>query len=137
MATTNTNLPTMLPKSPPDQAAKVAPPAKSGVIDKGLRLFSSVRFGIIMLMLLLLCCLIGMFIMQQNVEGFRAYYAKLTPATRNLYESLGLFNIYHSWYFTALLAITALNIILASIDRFPTTWAYLSKPKLNASPRFI
>ena len=36
-----------------------------------------------------------------------------------------------------LLAITALNIILSSIDRFPAAWAYVSKPKLTASPRFI
>jgi cytochrome c biogenesis protein len=36
-----------------------------------------------------------------------------------------------------LLAITGLNIILASIDRFPTAWQYIRKPKLTASPKFI
>lgn len=139
MATTKTHLPTTLAETAPEGEAK--PQATGGaaasIIDSSLRLLSSVRFGIIMLMLLLACCMIGMVIMQQNVEGFRAYYAKLTPSTRNLYESLGLFNIYHSWYFTLLLAITALNIILSSIDRFPAAWAYISKPKRIASSRFI
>src|SRR6266700_753836 len=102
MATPKSHMPTTLKET----ANETATAAKSGVnsdppanrvsaIDKGLRLLSSVRFGIVLLMLLLGCCLIGMFIMQQNVEGFRAYYAKLSPSTRNLYESLGFFNIYH------------------------------------------
>ncbi|HJQ27501.1 MAG TPA: cytochrome c biogenesis protein ResB [Blastocatellia bacterium] len=131
MATTKTHLPT--PRTEP----VTQPTARASIIDKSLRLLSSVRFGIIMLMLLLACCMIGMIIMQQNVEGFRTYYARLTPATRSLYEALGFFNIYHSWYFTTLLAITGLNIILASVDRFPAAWAYVSKPKRVATPRFV
>jgi cytochrome c biogenesis protein len=136
MATTKTHLPTTLPTTTP-ASPKANKPGSTSILDRGLRLLSSVRFGIIMLMLLLICCMIGMVIMQQNVEGFRAYYAKLTPATRSLYESLGFFNIYHSWYFTLVLAITALNIILSSIDRFPAAWAYVRQPKLTATPRFI
>jgi cytochrome c biogenesis protein len=107
------------------------------VIDRALRLFSSVRFGIVMLLLLLGCCVIGMFIMQQNVQGFREYYAKLTPSQRTLYGALDLFDIYHSWYFALLLAITGINIILSSIDRFPAAWQYVRRPKLLASPAFI
>ena len=90
MATTKTHLPTTLPQTTPAPAApKANQQASTSILDRGLRLLSSVRFGIIMLMLLLVCCILGMVIMQQNVEGFRAYYAKLTPATRSLYESLG------------------------------------------------
>jgi cytochrome c biogenesis protein len=113
--------------------------AKKGdsLIDGVLRVLSSVRFGIIMLSILLICCMIGMLIMQVEVEDFPKYYEKLTPSQRFLYTKLGLFNIYHAWYFTLLLSITALNIILASIDRFPTAWQYIIKPKVNASPNFI
>jgi cytochrome c biogenesis protein len=107
------------------------------IIDQVLRLFSSVRFGIILLILLLACCMIGMLIVQQNTESFSEYFASLTPAQRAVYGRLGFFNIYHSWYFTALLAATALNIILSSIDRFPAAWLYIRKPRLVASPAFI
>ena len=117
-------------------AAAVATPNHS-ILDQTLRLFSSVRFGIVMLMLLLLCCITGMVIMQQNVEGFRAYYTRLSPSQRSLYETFSFFDIYHSWYFTLLLAVTGLNIILASVDRFPAAWAYIRKPKVAASPKFI
>ncbi len=120
-----------------DKPLNARPQAQDSVLDKLLGLLSSVRFGVTMLMVLLLCCIIGMIIMQVEVEGFQDYYLKLTPAQRLVYGTLGFFDIYHAWYFTLLLAVTGLNIILASIDRFPTAWAYFAKPKLNASPNFI
>jgi len=107
------------------------------LLNQTLRLLSSVRFGIVMLVVLLLCCMVGMLIMQQNVAGFQQYYNRLTPAQRSLYSSLGLFDIYHAWYFTGLLAITALNIILSSMERFPAAWQYIRNPKLVASTKFI
>ncbi|HXG64872.1 MAG TPA: cytochrome c biogenesis protein ResB [Blastocatellia bacterium] len=116
---------------------KVKSKKDESILDKVLGLLSSVRFGIVMLSILLICCMIGMLIMQVEVEGFQEYYDKLTPAQRLIYGSLGFFNIYHSWYFSLLLAITGLNIILASIDRFPTAWQYYARPKLTASPKFI
>src|ERR1044072_1763963 len=117
--------------------AKLRTQKNESLVDKVLRVLSSVRFGIIMLSILLICCMIGMLIMQVEVEDFPQYFAKLTPAQKLIYTKLNLFNIYHSRYFTLLLAITALNIILASIDRFPTAWQYIVKPKLKASPNFI
>ena len=126
------------------KADAVAPPAVKVVVkksesalDKVLRLLSSVRFGVVMLSIMLTCCMIGMIVMQVTVEGFEKYYANLKPAQKAVYGALGFFDIYRSRYFTLLLAITGLNIILASIDRFPAAWTYIRKPKLNASPKFI
>lgn len=118
-------------------AAQVRTRKGESLVDKVLGVLSSVRFGIIMLSIVLVCCMVGMLIMQVEVEDFPQYYAKLTPAQKLIYTKLDLFNIYHSKFFTLLLAITALNIILASIDRFPTAWQYIVKPKLKASPNFI
>jgi cytochrome c biogenesis protein len=160
MATTETELapsteasPTLVPKA---TAAARARKAESW-LDKLLKLLSSVRFGIIMLAILLTCCMLGMLVMQVNVEGFEKYYANLKPAQKLVYGALGLFDIYRRgapmppapfrfldnfWpasfnYFQLLLAITGLNIILASIDRFPAAWQYIVKPKSTASPKFI
>jgi cytochrome c biogenesis protein len=90
-----------------------------------------------MLVILLICCMIGMLIMQKENDQFMEYYNSLTPAQRVIWGRLQFFDIYHSWYFGLFLAITGLNIILASIDRFPTAWQYVKKPKLTASPNFI
>lgn len=105
----------------------------SPLINRGLDFISSVRFGVSLLIILVLFSLIGMLIVQQNVNGFDAYFASLTPAEKYLYGNLGLFDIYHSWYYNLLLLILSLNIVLASIDRFPGAWKYISQPKLSAT----
>ena len=56
--------------------------AKKGILDAVLKQLSSVRFGIILLVILIVMSMLGMLIMQVTVEGFDRYYAALTPATK-------------------------------------------------------
>jgi cytochrome c biogenesis protein len=117
--------------------AAVEKKAGKSLFSRFLKTLSSVRFGVILLILLGLLCFFGMIIMQQNVEGFERYYGDLMPAQKLVYGSLGLFDIYHAWYFNALLLILSFNIILSSIERFPKTWTFVSKPKIDASARWL
>lgn len=107
------------------------------VLDRFLNFLSSVRFGVCLLVALVLLAFLGMIIVQQNVNGFETYFLSLTPAEKTVYGWLGLFDIYHSWYFNFLLLVLSLNIILASIDRFPSAWTFISRPKLDASRRWL
>ena len=100
-------------------------------------LLSSVRFGVVLLVLLAAACMVGMLVMQVNVEGFDKYYAALKPSQRLLYGSLGFFDIYHSWYFNAMLLVLSLNIILSSIDNLPKAWTYISRKKLDTSAHWL
>lgn len=111
----------------------VPKPAAVPVINRVLDFLSSVRFGVSLLISLVFLAFLGMIIVQQNVIGFDVYYASLMPAEKTLYGWLGLFDIYHSWYFNFLLLVLSLNIILASIDRFPSAWSYISRPKTDGS----
>lgn len=111
--------------------------AASNGITKLLNLLSSVRFGVTLLVLLVIASMIGMLIMQQNVEGFDKYYAERTPSQQLLWGALGWFDIYHVWYFNTLLLILSLNIVLASIDRFPKAWTFISRPKLDAGATWL
>src|SRR5688572_20411394 len=113
--------------------ASDAPKTSAPIFDRGLDFLSSVRFGVVMLCSLVVLSMIGMLIVQQNVDGFDTYYASLTPAERIVFGRLGFFDIYHSWYFNLLLLVLSLNIVLASIDRFPSAWAYIKSPKLTAT----
>lgn len=110
--------------------------ALSLIIDGFLNLLSSVPFGIVLLVLLIIACMIGMLIQQQELDTFPAYYAKLTPAEKTVYGHLGFFDIYHATYFNLLLLLLSLNIILASIDHFPAAWSFIRRKKLTASPTF-
>lgn len=107
------------------------------IVNRVLDFLSSVRFGVVQLCTLVILAMTGMLILQQNVDGFDAYYVSLTPAEKLLFGSLGLFDIYHSWYFNFLLLSLSLNLILASIDRFPSAWSYIVKPKLMATKKWL
>ena len=107
------------------------------IVNRFLDFISSVRFGVSLLIALVVLSVIGMLIVQQNVNGFDAYFASLTPAEKLVYGRLGFFDIYHSWYFNVLLLVLSLNIILASIDRFPSAWSYIVKPKTWATRKWL
>src|SRR5215813_1864974 len=81
----------------------------SAVIDGFLILISSVPFGIVLLVLLIISCMIGMLIQQQGLETFTPYYDALTPAEKIVYGRLGFFNIYHAPYFNLLMLLLSLN----------------------------
>ncbi|HST53402.1 MAG TPA: cytochrome c biogenesis protein ResB [Pyrinomonadaceae bacterium] len=123
----------------PQVAVPKAPTASAApsVVTRALNLLSSVRFGVTLLVMLAIACMIGMLIVQQNVEGFDKYFADLTPAQKFLYGKLGFFDIYHAWYFDLILLVLSLNIVLASIDRFPSAWTYIRKKKLDASAHWL
>ncbi len=51
----------------------------------------------------------------------------------------GVHNLYHAWWFTALLAVLCLNIIVCTFERFPPKWKSLlnQKPSGKFNPRII
>jgi cytochrome c biogenesis protein len=112
---------------------EVYKPKKAPIVNRALDFLSSVRFGVTLLCVLVAFSMVGMLIVQQNVNGFDAFYASLTPAEKTVYGYLGIFDIYHSWYFNFLLLVLSLNIVLASIDRFPSAWSYISRPKIDGT----
>ncbi|MFN2392126.1 MAG: cytochrome c biogenesis protein ResB [Pyrinomonadaceae bacterium] len=114
-----------------ENTGNISKPRTAPVLNRILDFLSSVRFGVILLCLLVLLSLVGMLIIQQNVNGFDAYFASLTPAEKIVYGNLGFFDIYHSWYFNLLLLVLCVNIIFASMDRFPSAWSYIVEPKLS------
>lgn len=120
-----------------DQSIPQSRPRGESIFSRALKVLCSVRLGVTLLVILGILCFLGMVIMQQNVDGFDRYFASLTQAERVVYGRLGLFDIYHAWYFNALLCVLSLNIILASIDRFPKTWLFVSKPNLTVPVRWL
>lgn len=118
-------------------AEKKARTKSTPFLNRTLDFLSSVRFGVVQLCILVILSMAGMIVIQQNVNGFDAYFASLTPAEKIVYGWLGLFDIYHSWYFNFLLLLLSLNIVLASIDRFPSAWSYIKQPKFSATRNWL
>lgn len=118
-----------------EETIKAPPTARptAPIVNRSLDAISSVRVGVVTLCILVVLSMAGMLIVQQNVQGFDAWYVSLTPAEKLVFGSLGLFDVYHSWYYLFALLFLSLNIILASIDRFPSSWSYIAKPKVKGS----
>ncbi len=116
---------------------EIAKPKSPPIANRILDFLSSVRFGVTLLSAMVLLSVLGMLIVQQNVQGFDAFFASLTPAEKTIFSYLGFFDVYHSWYYNFLLLVLSLNIVLASIDRFPSAWKYLSSPKLSATKGWL
>ncbi|MBP7416490.1 MAG: cytochrome c biogenesis protein ResB, partial [Pyrinomonadaceae bacterium] len=78
--------------SPKEASKRKSVPVMNRILD----ILSSVRLGVVLLCILVVLSMIGMLIVQQNVDGFDAYFVSLTPAEKTVYGALGFFDIYHS-----------------------------------------
>ncbi len=120
------------PKSPKPRKSQA-----ERMLDATLRFLSSVKVGVFLLAVLIVASVLGTVIIQKGTSGFTEYYASLLPAERELYEFLGLLDIYHTRWFNLLLLTVSLNIVLASIDYFPAAWRYVRKPVVKINQAFI
>ncbi len=86
---------------------------------RSLRFFRSMRFGMILLVLVMALSVVGSLIPQkeQAMTYVRAYGAE--KAT--LLMALGWNDLFHTWYFLALEGLLCINLLLCSILRFPRT----------------
>ncbi|MCS6886005.1 MAG: cytochrome c biogenesis protein ResB [Acidobacteriota bacterium] len=110
--------------------------SKKGLLDSLLDTLSSVKFGIVLLIVLAVLSSIGTFIVQEGTSDFQKFYESLTPAEKTVYQVLGFMDIYHTWYFNLLLLVLSLNITLATIDRLPGYWHFFISPKLSITEQF-
>ena len=111
--------------------------SESTLAWKAIETAGSVRFGIVLLNLIVAASMLGMLIRQHNVPGFDSYLSELNPFWRVLFGLLGFFDIYHTWYFYLLLALLALNILFASIERFPKTFRLIRNPNIAPSADWV
>lgn len=98
-------------------------------VDVVLRSLSSVKFGIGLMIVLATATILGTLIVQAPMAEPGQIEQLYAPQTRLVFEVLGLFDVFHSRWFIALLGLLCLNITFASIDRFPGTWQYLRHPQ--------
>ena len=83
-------------------------------MKKVFKYLRSMRFGILLLILIGVCSVAGTLIPQGREL---AYYAQLSPSLHPLILLLRLDRVFESWYFIALLALLCLNLCLCSLLR--------------------
>lgn len=60
-----------------------------------------------------------------------------SPNTLRWLDATGLTDVFHSWWFTMLLALLSVNIVMASLERLPGVWRYFSRPYRRPEPHFL
>ncbi len=105
--------------------------ADLSAIDQIWKSFASVKLTIVLLLTLATTSIIGTLIPQNEAPG--AYLQTFGEFLYRLFSLLGLFDMYHSWWFRALILLLVLNIFICSIDRLKATWKiiFVRHPRFN------
>jgi len=92
------------------------------------KIFVSVKLTVFLLLSLAATSIIGTVIPQKADPEI--YFHKFGPFLFRLFEVLGIFDMYHAWWFHLLLFFLITNIVVCSIDRLSGTWKVVF-PKKN------
>ena len=105
--------------------------------DQFLQFFSSLKCGLSLLGLLGIAMILGTFILQRPMAQEGQIEQVYAPQVISLLNALGLFDVFHAWWFILLLGLLGANITLASIERFPQVWRLWARPHFLADAAFI
>jgi cytochrome c biogenesis protein len=98
-----------------------------GFVQQTWDFFCSLRLTLFLLITLAITSIIGTIIPQfPNID--ERYWATISAGRKVFYEKLGFFDMYHSWWFLALLALFSINLICCSIKRLPHVFTFVSEP---------
>ncbi|MBC9783167.1 cytochrome c biogenesis protein ResB [Heliobacterium chlorum] len=112
-------------KSPEEQLNQQRPD-KDGFVDKAWSFFSSMKLGLFLLLIIAVASIAGTIIPQ---NGSPQEYGSLY----SLYSTLGLVDMYHSWWFQTLLFLLAMNLFICSVNRASSLWRLFSNPRIKAA----
>lgn len=110
------------------------------------RFFGSLKLAVILLIAVTIISLLGTLFPQlapevahdpQASARWLAMAREKYGARAGLYETLGLFDVYHSPWFVLLITALILNTLVCTINRFRATWRAISaRPRLVMSDAF-
>ncbi len=109
---------------------------RRSALQKPYKILSSIRTGIILLILIGLASAAGTIVLQRPLTDPANLERTYDAQTLAWLDRLGLTDVFHSWWFIALMGLLCINIVLASIERFPAVWRFFSRPYRRPEPHF-
>jgi len=97
----------------------------------------SIKTGVVLLILVVVVSAAGTLILQRPVTDPEEMQRAYSPPVLRLLDGLALTDIFHAWWFVLLLALVSLTIIAASVQRFPNSWRFYSRPYRSADEGFL
>ncbi len=110
-------------------------------IDRIWNFFSSVKIGVSIIVVMLVASAVGTIYPQQMYIPPTAdpsvYYETEYGALGKIYYTLGLHNTYTSWWYTIIIGLLCVSIIIASIDRAIPLYRSLKNQGVTRHDRFM
>jgi len=112
------------------------------IVDKIWNFFSSVKVGIALIIITLIAASIGTLLPQEfyvkasDIEK-GAYYEDVYGIVGKIYYTLGLSDLYSSWWFQILVGMLAVSIIVASLDRGIPLYKSLKNQRVKRHESFM
>lgn len=100
------------------------------IISSLWRFFASVRLTVVLLLCMAVLSIFGT-VIPQNATA--EDYVRIFGLFRyQLFVLLDIVDMYHSWWFTGLMVLLVVNIVVCSVDRLQTSWRVI----FNRNPKF-
>ncbi|GAM08944.1 cytochrome c biogenesis protein CcsB [Geobacter sp. OR-1] len=91
--------------------------------------FCSLKLAISLLIGLAVTSIIGTVIPQvPNIP--EEYISSLSQTKLQIYDKIGFFDMYHSWWYILLLYLFTVNLVACSMKRLPRVWKIVTEPNL-------
>ena len=94
-------------------------------------IFSSLRLTIFLLIFLAATSVVGTIVLQNGTP--EQYLAEYGPRLSRVLDFFGLFDMYHSWWFRAVLALLVMNVVFCSLKRLPSVWRQIFRSAVDLS----
>jgi cytochrome c biogenesis protein len=89
---------------------------------------ASIKTGVVLLILVVIFSAAGTIVLQRPATEPDEMANAYSPQALRILDAAGLTDVFHAWWFLALMVLVSCSIIAASIDRFPNAWRYFSRP---------
>jgi cytochrome c biogenesis protein len=100
-------------------------PRERGYGDSLFDFFRSLRLTVFLLILLSILSVFGTLISQNASRD--AYLERYGEGLYEVLNFFGLFDMYHTWWFSGILLLLVVNLVVCSIQRFPGLWAQITR----------
>ena len=95
---------------------------------KTWRTIASIQTGVVLLILVVILSAAGTIVLQRPATDPDEMQTAYSPQVLRILDAVGLTDVFHAWWFLGLMLLVSLCIIAASIDRFPNSWRFFSRP---------
>src|ERR1700739_187282 len=80
---------------------------------------SSIKTGVVLLITTVVLSAAGTVVLQRPVTEPDEIQRAYSPQMLRILDAVGLTDVFHAWWFVALMVLVSLSIVAASIERFP------------------